>query len=772
MLESHVRSKKPKRKPAKHRTQFFLKNKRLILLVLISSLGWGIWQVQNSLFSQSRKESASSVSPIVNLRSLAPSARASQLEVLSNAQDNRSSQQSIIDRNRARYLLAADLIQQQQGKLALTYLQGLAEDYPLLRPQILFKTAQAYQQNKEEQAAQRTLADLIKNYPRSPITANAISLLDGDRSQHQARLIREFPYHPLAQKLARQGLQQNPDQFRLLLLLAKYSRDADLNKIRDRLVLEYSGELTPEDWEAIADGYWQEDEYRKAADAYAFAPNTPRNLYRVARGFHRNGNLDAARLGYQRLISEYHDAREAGQALLYLASISSGDVAVVYLEKAIAKFPDVAPEAYRSKAIIHERFGKYKAADRSRDRLLNKYSNSAAAVEYRWKIAQELANNGNKKDAWQWMQPVVKSNLELDFAPQALYQTGIWATDLGKPAAAETVYEKIIGLYPQSYWAWRSAIKLNWQVGDFEQVRSLDPALDLAKTYSPLPMDSKALQELYFLGQYYDAWLLLQSEIKQHQQLTVNEQFSEGILKLELSHRLLRHVPHEAVPKRNSTGTSKRTDTCGQALCAVTVGQYSAGMQEIWDLTKREDPQELEQWEALRKTTAYWQGLFPFPYESKIREYAQQEQINPLLVISVMRKESTFDPEIDSAVGAIGLMQIVPPTADWIAKQIQLPNYSLTNPEDNIRIGTWYLKHNHDRYQDNSLLAVASYNAGTSNVNDWLSIYDFNNRDRFVEQIPFPETKDYVEGVFGNYWNYLRLYNPEIRQKVDSLGKN
>ncbi len=736
MLESHVRSKKPKRKPAKHQAQISLKNKRLILLVLISSLGWGVWQVQNSLFSQSRKEQAGSVSPIVNLRSLAPTARANQLKLLSNAEGNSdSAQQIIINRNRARYLLAADLIQQQQGKLALTYLQGLAEDYPLLRPQILFKTAQAYQQNKEEEAAQSTLEELIENYPRSPITANAISLLDGDRSQNQARLIREFPYHPLAQKLARQGLQQNPDQFSLLLLLAKYSRDADLNKIRDRLVLEYSGELTPKDWEAIADGYWREDEYRKAADAYAFAPNTPRNLYRVARGFHRNGNLDAARLGYQRLISEYHDAREAGQALLYLASISSGDVAVVYLEKAIAKFPDVAPQAYRSKAIIHERFGKNKAADKARDRLLNKYSDSSAAVEYRWKIAQELANKGNKKDAWQWMQPVVKSNLELDFAPQALYQTGIWATDLGKPEAAKIVYEKIIKLYPQSYWAWRSAIKLNWQVGDFDRIRSLNPALDLAKIYSPLPTGSKAMQELYLLGQYDDAWLLLQSEIKQHQQLTVNEQFSEGILKLELGH-------------------------------------YSAGMQEIWDLTKREDPQELEQWEALRKTTAYWQGLFPFPYESKIREYAQQEQINPLLVLSVMRKESSFDPEIDSAVGAIGLMQIVPPTANWIAKQIQLPNYSLTNPEDNIRIGTWYLKHNHHRYNDNSLLAVASYNAGTSNVNDWLTTYNINNRDRFVEQIPFPETKDYVEGVFGNYWNYLRLYNPEIRQKVNSLVKN
>ena len=134
-----------------------------------------------------------------------------------------------------------------------------------------------------------------------------------------------------------------------------------------------------------------------------------------------------------------------------------------------------------------------------------------------------------------------------------------------------------------------------------------------------------------------------------------------------------------------------------------------------------------------------------------------------------MRKESTFDPKIDSVVGAVGLMQIVPPTANWVAQQTNLTSYSLTNPEDNIKIGTWYLRHNHHRYEDDSLLAVASYNAGTGNVNDWLNRYGISDRDRFVSQIPFPETKDYVEGVFGNYWNYLRLYNPEIRQQVNDL---
>ena len=137
-----------------------------------------------------------------------------------------------------------------------------------------------------------------------------------------------------------------------------------------------------------------------------------------------------------------------------------------------------------------------------------------------------------------------------------------------------------------------------------------------------------------------------------------------------------------------------------------------------------------------------------------------------------MRKESTFDPQIDSAVGAVGLMQIVPPTAEWVAEQINLDDYSLTKPEDNVKIGSWYLSHNHHRYDNSSLLAVASYNAGTGNVNQWIERYNVADSDRFVAQIPFEETQDYVEGVFGNYWNYLRLYNPQMREKVNRLTKS
>lgn len=733
MLESPVRPKQSRTAQIRKQNQSQpQKYYRLVALLLLGSFSWLAIHSMTVRFSkpqQSRKPSA-----LISLRSLSPSVRQDRLKLLLDRPERGLSAQELKDRHRAHYLIAADLIQENKGKLALVYLQGLGKEYPLLRPQILFKIAQAYKQANQPKAANKTLNYLIDTYPQHPLTANALSLLIENVPLQEKRIIEEFPYHPVAQNIARRRLRQNPKQYQLLLLLAKYSREADLNAIRDRLVLEYPSKLTPDDWEAIANGYWRDEEHRKAADAYSFAAPIPRNLYRVARGFHRNGNLDTARHAYQRLLREYHDSREAGQALIYLARISSGDEAIVYLEKAIAKFPEDAPEAYRSKAIVHERFEKYEAASDSHQKLLDKHSDSASAAEYRWQKARRLAANGNKPEAWSTMQPVIRSNQELEFGAKALYTAGKWAKSLDKPAAAKQTWEKIIRFYPQSYWAWRAAVQLGWRVGDFERLRATSPSLDLAKTYSPLPAGSPALQELYLLGQYHDAWLLLQSEIEHPQQISVDEQFAEGVLRLEL-------------------------------------GQYSQGMQQVWDLSERETPQELAQWRTLRKTKTYWHSLFPFPYQSQILQNASQSKIDPLLPISVMRKESTFNPTIDSVVGAVGLMQIVPPTAEWVAKQIGMTQYSLTNPEDNIKIGTWYLRHNHHRYQDDSLLAVASYNAGTGNVSAWLERYGLEDRDRFVEQIPFPETKDYVEGVFGNYWNYLRLYNPEIRQQVENLSQ-
>ena len=575
MSEFRLQAEKLKLK-IKRQQAFALKNQKLIILalVLVFGLAWLIWYYRQLSLSRTIQQ-ARTDSALVSLRSLSSTERLERLKFLAATKKRQLSSNELRELHRARYLLAVDLIGQGEGKEALTYLQELKDEYSLLRPQIMFNMALAYRQNKQEKAARKTLQDLIKTYPDSPLAANALLMIEQDKSL-LATLIEKFPYHPLTLKLARQRLRQDPNRFELLMLLAKYSRNSDLDPIRDRLVLEYPAELTSSDWEAIADGYWRSGEHRKAADAYIYADPTPGNLYRAARGFHRNGNISSAKSAYQRLLREYHDASEAGDALIDLASISSGDEAVVYLERAIALFPQNAPKAYLDKAIVHERFGKNEAANNSRQQLLSKYGDSAAAAEYRWKMAKELVAEGNKQDALKWMQPLVKSNQEIDFAPKALYQTANWASELDRDDAANATWKKIIELYPQTYWAWRSATKLGWEVGDFTQLRSLSPNLDLVENYSPLPAGSPAFQELYLLGQYRDAWLLLQSEIEQPQRLTVEEQFTEGILQLEL-------------------------------------GRYSEGMQEIWNLTKRDTSRDIQRWQAFAPKFCLLVRFISFP---------------------------------------------------------------------------------------------------------------------------------------------------------------
>jgi soluble lytic murein transglycosylase len=176
---------------------------------------------------------------------------------------------------------------------------------------------------------------------------------------------------------------------------------------------------------------------------------------------------------------------------------------------------------------------------------------------------------------------------------------------------------------------------------------------------------------------------------------------------------------------------------------------------------------EQQQYIQVQREPAYWQALYPLAYWPEVPTAAAQYGLNPLLVTALIRQESRFQPEIVSSAGAVGLMQVLPETGDWIAQKLQRPPFQLRQPEENLRAGTWFLQYTDGLFHQNALLAVASYNAGPGNVDEWLKREGEGDWDQFVERIPFPETQDYVRQVFGNYWNYLRLYNPEVCERVN-----
>ncbi|MFM8305808.1 MAG: lytic transglycosylase domain-containing protein, partial [Microcystis aeruginosa] len=313
------------------------------------------------------------------------------------------------------------------------------------------------------------------------------------------------------------------------------------------------------------------------------------------------------------------------------------------------------------------------------------------------------------------------------------FWVGKWAQKLGKNQEAKQAFTYTISRHPHSYYAWRSAVLLGWDVGDFTTVRSYNPTTVKPATRNDTPAGSEAFKELYRIGEDTDAWNLFQAEIVDPWNLTVDEQFNLGVYKLSRNQNL-------------------------------------EGINLIWRLRERDTPEEREAWKVLRQNDKYWHALFPFPYYDTILEWSKDRQLNPLLVTALIRQESRFEKEIRSPVGAVGLMQIMPDTGKYIAGNTGNKSYSLTNPEDNIMMGTWYLDYTHGKFAGNSLFAVASSTAGPGAVSKWRQRFDFSATDEFVENIPFRETKGYIESVFGNYWNYLQIYNPEIQEQMKRVA--
>jgi TolA-binding protein len=174
-----------------------------------------------------------------------------------------------------------------------------------------------------------------------------------------------------------------------------------------------------------------------------------------------------------------------------------------------------------------------------------------------------------------------------------------------------------------------------------------------------------------------------------------------------------------------------------------------------------------------------WRMTYPRAFDQEVSEDAKSESLDPFLVLALIREESRFNPLAFSRSRAIGLMQLLPGTADGVAKNIGIhisgssrvlkPDFTIKDsesvdafkPEINIKLGTHYLASVLSRANGNALLAVASYNGGPGAVQKWLSQHraaGYADFDSFVENIPYRETRDYVRKVFGSYWTYEEVY--------------
>jgi soluble lytic murein transglycosylase len=154
--------------------------------------------------------------------------------------------------------------------------------------------------------------------------------------------------------------------------------------------------------------------------------------------------------------------------------------------------------------------------------------------------------------------------------------------------------------------------------------------------------------------------------------------------------------------------------------------------------------------------------IFPLKYWDLIRKYSALHELDPYFVAALMAQESTFVADIQSPAKAVGLMQLAASTARQYARKLKM-RYAAslrTNPEASVKIGTAYLADQIREFGDLHFV-LAGYNAGEGRVRTWRAERPGLPRDEFIDDIPFPETQNYVKRILGTAEDYRRLYGPE-----------
>ena len=151
--------------------------------------------------------------------------------------------------------------------------------------------------------------------------------------------------------------------------------------------------------------------------------------------------------------------------------------------------------------------------------------------------------------------------------------------------------------------------------------------------------------------------------------------------------------------------------------------------------------------------------IFPLDYWPIIKKYSDAHGLDPWLMTALVAQESTFTADVRSPANAVGLMQLVPSTARRYSSKlgIRYSNRVLTQPETNIRLGMRYFKDLIDRF-GGAHYALASYNAGEHRIVRWIAERPGFDQDEFIDDIPFPETQNYVKRILGTADDYRRLY--------------
>ena len=450
---------------------------------------------------------------------------------------------------------------------------------------------------------------------------------------------------------------------------------------------------------------------RQTADAILAVAPDPKVLRARADAEHGAGDFDAGIATLTLLVERYPRADEAADAQRRIATLlwnrDRNDEAAAAFRAYLARYPSGAdaPEAMYALARIAQGEGRNADAIAAYRRLIAAAPASRQAREARWRIGWIAYQDGRWQEAAEAFATAAQGAGPVD-APDAYYWRARSLERAGDRDGAARGYRALLEAAPASYYAYWAEERLQGA-----------PALRRVTVVAPLPDaigDPPAGADAY------------------HWQ-KARELQAAGVL--GAARREMEAVEH----------TSGGAPAVATALPSAY--QAAGGYRDAIRLAgARGIP-----------TPAV---LYPLAFWPQVSRAGQAEGIDPLIAIAVMRQESLFDPTARSPADARGLMQLLPGTAERVARERGEPSPvdHLYDPDVNVALGVAHLADLMRAYGGDPLKAAAAYNGGEEAVARWQQRYGALPADEFVENITYRETRDYVKKVMGNYRRYQQLY--------------
>lgn len=396
-------------------------------------------------------------------------------------------------------------------------------------------------------------------------------------------------------------------------------------------------------------------------------------------------------------------------------------------------------------AQMRRRQGQGAAEATLRQWLVEEYPESDEAAEVVFMRGYNAEQAGRVSEALGQYGAVAESARTHNRAGQARMRAGQIHLGRGDLQEAALTFEAYLEEFPEgrrweeaAYWAGRTRLEMGDRTNGVEHLRRV-----MAQ-----PISYYAVMAAELAGEPYTVELRPGVAPREPEWLT------DGLARLDvLAEAELSRGADAEVARLRSRAEGDRAVTARLAEALIERGRTIDGINLGWAMV------EDGGWDETALRIA-----FPFPYRELVRREAEEWGVDPIMLAALIRQESAFKADIVSHAGAIGLMQVMPPTGEQLARVHGPDGFSpdaLTTPEVNLHLGSAFLVDMTRRFDGALPLVLSAYNAGPSRAVRWRTFPEASDELRFTERIPFVETRGYVKNVRRNLGLYRALYGEQ-----------